>query len=191
MAGEGLALVGPNGAGKSTALLVAAGVLAASEGEARVLGLDPSLHHRARSRTGWVSHEGVLDPAETVSQQVYFLHQLRGGGEPGPETAREVLALGEHWELPVGELSRGYRRRAELAAALVGGPALLLLDEPLAGLDRPHRDRLTTAVRELAPRAAVLAATHLPEELRALVPETLGLREGRPEGPESEAPASS
>lgn len=176
--GGRLGLVGANGAGKSTLLKLAAGVLMASEGRIRVLGHDPLQAPWVRGRIGYLSHEPFFDPHETVSDQVHFAHRMRGGGSPEPEEARRVLGLEAYWVEPFGVLSRGFQRRAELASVLVGSPDLLLLDEPLAGLDQHHRERLTEALEELAPRAAMLTATHLPGDLRSLVPEILPLRDG-------------
>jgi ABC-2 type transport system ATP-binding protein len=143
-----------------------------------VLGKDPLGTPDVRGKIGFLSHQSFLDPWETVAEQVTFCFSLRGGGEPSPERLRDLLKLEEYWLAPFGSLSRGYQRRTELACVLAGGPELLLLDEPLAGLDVEHRAGLPEVVRELAPEAAVLLASHLPESLASLCPHGLPLVEG-------------
>lgn len=177
-AGEGLCLVGPNGAGKSTLLRLASGDLLPTAGEVEVLGHDPHHEHAVRARIGFLSHETCLEPAEEAGRQVEFCHRARGGGAPTPEALREALELDAAWDLPAAALSRGYERRVELACVMAGGPALLLLDEPLGGLDVARRRRLAALIRELLPRAAVLVATHRPEDLRELTPRCAPVADG-------------
>ena len=178
-AGERIGLVGPNGAGKSTLLRLAAGVLLPTAGEVAVGGADPYAEPGARARVGFLGHESFLEPAEEAGAQVEFCHAFRGGGAPGPAALREALELDEVWDLPAAALSRGYTRRVELACVMAGGPDLLLLDEPLGGLDRARRQRLAGLVRGLLPAAAVLVATHRPEDLRALTPRRARLEGGQ------------
>jgi ABC-type multidrug transport system ATPase subunit len=154
-------------------------VLLPTAGEVAVLGGDPCTEPATRARLGFLGHQSFLEPAEDAGSQVEFCHRFRGGGEPGPEALREALELDDVWDAPAATLSRGFGRRVELACVMAGGPALLLLDEPLGGLDRERRRRLAALVRELLPRAAVLVATHRPEDLRSLTPRQAALADGR------------
>lgn len=177
--GDRVALVGPNGAGKSTVLRLCAGVLLPDAGCVEVLGQDPCSVPAVRARIGYLSHESVLEPDETVAELVSFHHAMRGGGDPGPGDLRDELGLGDCWTARTGGLSRGYGRRTELACVLAGGPALVLLDEPLAGLDAEQRQGLAARVLRLAPQAAILLATHEPGDLEALWKRVVPMEDGR------------
>ena len=153
--GEVTALVGPNGAGKTTLLLVLATLLTPDSGTVRIAGHDPVAHpHEVRARMGWMPDTfGTYDSltAREVLEFVAAAYRL-------PKTrhaarARELLALvhlAEFAERPVHVLSRGQKQRLGLARAIVHDPAVLLLDEPAAGLDPRSRIELRSILRELA-----------------------------------------
>lgn len=178
-AGSGVALLGPNGAGKSTVLGLAAGRFRPSVGAVEVEGRDPAGVAAVRARIGYLPHDSLLDPRVRVRDEVELAHQLRGGAAPDPAALREALGLTAVWEARIPTLSQGFGRRVELACALAGGPALLLLDEPLEGLDASIRDLGLAAVRRLVPGAAVLVASHFPEAVRPLADRFLRLEDGR------------
>lgn len=169
-AGEGLCLVGQNGAGKSTLLRLAAGAALPTDGAVSVAGMDPFEAHAIRARIGYLGHESVLEARETVAEHVAWYRRIRGGGGPSDDGLRDALGLEAVWDELVGGLSRGLTRRTELACVLAGGPDLLVLDEPLGGLDEARRSGVAAAMRRLAPGAAVLAASHLPGELEPMCP---------------------
>jgi NitT/TauT family transport system ATP-binding protein len=139
-AGGFISLLGPSGCGKSTLLRVVADLIAPSEGQASVLGSSPSEARKARA-LGFVFQDAALLPWRTALQNVEL--PLEVGGRralgPGAATPRELMALVglAGWENSFPhELSGGMRQRVSIARALLGGPRLLLMDEPFGALDR-------------------------------------------------------
>ncbi|QFG26583.1 ATP-binding cassette domain-containing protein [Actinomadura sp. WMMB 499] len=139
--GEFVGYLGPNGAGKSTTIKMLTGILTASSGTLRVLGLDPS-----RRRTALARRIGVVFGQRTtlwwdlpLRDSLALVRKLYGV-EPRAHRARlaeltALLELGPFLDTPVRQLSLGQRMRGDLAAALLHDPELLVLDEPTIGLD--------------------------------------------------------
>lgn len=178
--GEILAYAGPNGAGKSTTIKLLCGLLAADQGEVRVLGLDP-----VRQRVACVGRIAAVFGQRT---ELWWDHPVaasfawkrvvwnvpRERYERSLAFVRELLELGEIWQTLARELSLGQRMRADLGMALVHDPELLLLDEPTLGLDVLAKQRMLGAIRDLnAERGVtVMITSHdMPdlEQLRARV----------------------
>lgn len=165
-------LLGPNGAGKTTLFSLIAHLFESRGGTIRIGGwdvrTDPS---RALRRLGIVFQQPTLDLDLTVTQNLrYFaaLHGIAGRhADRRIDAALEQLDLGDQRKKKVRVLSGGYRRRVELARALLHEPALLLLDEPTVGLDVRARQRMVDHAHFLARKGgiAVLWATHLIDEI--------------------------
>jgi zinc transport system ATP-binding protein len=178
-AGEFVALVGPNGSGKSTLLRVLLGSLAPTTGSVRLLGEPPS-RVADRGRIGYVPQRPVLDSeVPATAEEIVSAGRLarRGWWRPlRPQDRDEVrhaldsVGLGDLARRPLNELSGGQQQRAFIARAFAGEPDLLLLDEPIAGVDaesqRRFRDSLTHLIAEHG--AGVLLVSH---ELSAVAPE--------------------
>jgi ABC-2 type transport system ATP-binding protein len=168
-AGEFYALLGPNGAGKSTTLRMVAGLLPADSGEIRVFGVDARRHPiEAKRIVAWLPDEpqlyDKLDPLE-------YLEFVAGLWAVEPRRAREsaesllqTLGLWEHRRERCEGFSKGMRQKVALAGALVHDPRLLMLDEPLTGLDagsaRQVKDLLAARTRE---GATIILTTHILE----------------------------
>jgi ABC-type multidrug transport system ATPase subunit len=168
-------LLGPNGCGKSTLLKLAAGIERPDSGRIEIDGRDLWVDEAAARRgLAYLPEQPDLTPYATVREIVDLVCRLRG--EPR-ERGREALArvgLGDLGHRSVRELSMGQRRRAVLAAALVGVPRHALLDEPLEAMDRGAReDLLAWTDRLVAAGAAVVVVSHdiepfVPRAARAL-----------------------
>ncbi|HWG98277.1 MAG TPA: ATP-binding cassette domain-containing protein [Pilimelia sp.] len=154
-AGTVLALLGPNGAGKTTTVRILATLTRPDAGTVRVAGYDV-LRQRAavRRAVGLAGQQVCLDAALTGAENLDLIARLSGWR--GPERRRAVAALLERFDLTaaahrrLGTYSGGLRRRADLAATLLRDPAVILLDEPTAGLDPGSRRELWAVVADLA-----------------------------------------
>jgi ABC-2 type transport system ATP-binding protein len=161
--GEIALLLGPNGAGKSTTLSAIAGSIVPTSGKIVVAGQDLATAPRsARGKVGFADQPPALYEFFTVAEHVAFVAEARGSDRAAAEQVLASLGLAKILARPCRELSFGMRQRVGLAAALVGGVELVLLDETLNGLD-PHASRSARAVLAAAAKrgAAVLMSTHL------------------------------
>ncbi len=180
---EIVGLVGPNGAGKTTALRSIAGVLPIHEGAVRIAGHDLAEEEVAAKRNlGWVPDEPQPFDALTVLEHLEFtaaLYELTGW-RPRAEELLVRFELQEKRHALGGELSRGMRQKLAFACAWLPGPRLMLLDEPLAGLDPRGIRSAREAIRELAQSGtAVLLSSHQLELIQALADRLLILARGR------------
>lgn len=177
------ALVGPNGSGKSTALRLAAGLLRPTTGEVRVLG-QPAGTSAVRARLGYVPeaphYPGWLGVRE------YLRHLGRLSGLNGEDLEKRVEARLRWADLagvatrPLGELSQGQRQRFGLAQAMLHDPAVLLLDEPAAGLDPVGVDKLTLRLQQVrAEGCTLLLTSHFLPQVEALCDHAWLLQAGR------------
>lgn len=161
--GAGLTLVlGPNGAGKSSLLKLAAGVEYPRSGRVFIDGHDLWTDEVAARRClAYVPEQPDLSPYASLSEVMRLVCRLRGEPVASGGAALARVGLSVDADRTVRELSMGQRRRALLAAAFIGRPSHLLLDEPLEGMDRAMQQAIVEwASRRAAEGAAVLIATH-------------------------------
>ena len=174
-------VVGPNGCGKSTLLRLAAGVEPPDVGRIEVDGHDLwTAEVAARAGLAFVPEQPDLTPYATVAEILDLVCALRG--EPPDSAARALAAVGLDGlaKRSVRELSLGQRRKAMLAAARIGDPGNLLLDEPLESLDRAARaGTLAWIESRHAAGALVLVAAHDVEPFAAAAARALTVRDGR------------
>ncbi len=174
-AGERVAISGPNGAGKSTLLKLIAGIIKLDRGA--VLWKGNALRGRVKRCLGYVP-EAADPPAHlTVAELLHFISAAKNS-EPCSRELVERLGLVELLGARVGELSLGQRRRASIAAALVGDPGLLILDEPTNGLDPAAIAELSALLREDDERI-VLFVTHDADFASATATRKVALAGGR------------
>jgi ABC-2 type transport system ATP-binding protein len=182
-AGQVLGFVGPNGAGKTTAMRIVIGVLAPDSGEVRWRGAP--IDERDRRRIGYMPEERGLYPKMRVRDQLrYFaeLHDLEPrAAESNATRWLERLGVSERADDPVERLSLGNQQRVQLAAALVHGPDLLVLDEPFSGLDPVGVDVLSEVLFEEARSKGVpiVFSSHQLELVERLCDAVAIVRDGR------------
>ena len=175
-------LLGHNGAGKSTALKLAAGFARASAGTVRVLGVDPATDRSVHTRLGVVTDRDAMWPFLTAREFVTLAARLRDVTEPEAAADRAIalVAMGDAAERRVAGFSKGMRQRVKLAAALVHDPDVLLLDEPLNGLDPVQRRETVALVRALGDAGrTIVVSSHVLHEVERMADRMLVLVNGR------------
>ncbi len=182
--GEILGILGPNGAGKTTTIRMITGFLPPTDGRVTVNGHDlfaePS---RARREIGYLPETVALYPEMRVSEYLAFRARLEGmsraeGRRAIGETVERCL-LGEVEHQIIGTLSKGYRQRVGLAAAILHGPRVLVLDEPTVGLDPKQIIAIRELIRELGRDRTLLLSTHILPEVEQLCYRVLIIDRGR------------
>jgi ABC-2 type transport system ATP-binding protein len=177
-------LLGPNGAGKSTFLKLAAGQLAPSQGEVRVLGKaawgSPELFHRV----GVCPETDAFWEGLTGLQFLMALLRLTGFDDAEcrrrADHALEQVALTEARDRKIGGYSKGMRQRIKMAQSLAHEPQVLLLDEPLSGMDPVNRRRTVDLVKKLGREGrTVLVSSHILHEVEAMTRRVLLIHNGR------------
>ena len=161
--GRLVGFAGRNGAGKTTAMRIICGLLSADSGS--VQWQDEPIDERRRERIGYMPEERGLYPKMRVADQLEYFAVLHGAPRERARTAAhswlDRLGLGDRVATRVDALSHGNQQRVQLAAALVHGPDLLILDEPFAGLDPIATDVMAGVLREQAARGVpVLLSSH-------------------------------
>jgi molybdate transport system ATP-binding protein len=183
-------LFGPSGAGKTTLLDLLAGLRRAPSAFIRLGGRvltdtgNNVLVPARERRIGYVPQDLALFPHLSVRGNVLYGARRGAGREDGRFSFAQVtglLDLGPLIERSTGRLSGGEKQRVALARALLASPELLLLDEPLAGLDRPRRERILAYLRQVHAelRVPMLYVSHHADEITALCEEVLLLDQGR------------
>ncbi len=157
---SGVLILGGNGSGKTTLLRIVAGLVRPTRGEVRVLGGSP-LEGRVRASMGVVMHHSLLYSELTVRENLEYYARLYGveGYDPERDEVVETLGLRRYLDRRVEELSFGWRRRADIARALLHRPRLLLIDEPFTGLDDAAQASLAGLLNGLLERGVSILAT--------------------------------
>jgi ABC-2 type transport system ATP-binding protein len=178
--GEVTAILGPNGAGKTTTIEVCEGYRRADAGTVRVLGLDPARDAaRLKPRVGVMLQSGGIPPAVPAGE---YLKTLSRFHVKPHDTAwlLDIVGLTTHAKTPYKRLSGGQQQRLSLAAAVLGRPELVFLDEPTAGMDPQARHAtwdLVTALK--GDGVAVILTTHFMEEAEQLADHVIIIDHGR------------
>ncbi len=182
--GQICGLLGPNGAGKTTTMNMLTGYLSASEGRVIVSGHDILEEPMAaRRQLGYLPEQPPLYPEMTVEEYLRFVAELRR--VPRAEWAAQVrramnrVAAADMARRLIRNLSKGYRQRVGLAAALLGDPEVLILDEPTVGLDPAQMIEFRTLIRQLGRKHTVILSSHILSEVSAVCDQVLILSRGQ------------
>jgi ABC-2 type transport system ATP-binding protein len=182
--GEVVGFLGPNGAGKSTTMKILTGAMQPDAGTVLFDGISIGDDlTAARRRVGYLPETNALYPEMLVSEYLTFACELRGIG--GADRTRalsravEQTGIGTVFTRPIAELSKGFRQRVGLAAAIVHEPEILVLDEPTEGLDPNQRVGIRRLVNELGRERTVLLSSHVMAEVEATCRRLLILHQGR------------
>ena len=181
--GQVVGFLGPNGAGKSTTMRMITQFLEPDSGSIRMEGTPLAEAGRdAKRRIGYLAENNPLYGEMLVSEYLEFVGRLRElGAERRSATEEAVAATGIEpvYHRPIGELSKGFRQRVGLAAAILHRPDLLVLDEPTEGLDPNQRVEIRRLISHLGRERTVLLSTHILPEVQFTCSRLLIINRGR------------
>jgi ABC-2 type transport system ATP-binding protein len=177
-------LLGPNGAGKTTLMRVLVGFLAANSGKIlwnKKLVNTKSMTHK--SRVGYLPENNPLYGYLKVVEYLEFVAVIKGCEKDGMKLsvlqAAKECGLMEVFGQKIETLSKGYRQRVGLAAAMIGDPEILILDEPTSGLDPNQIIEIRDLIKKLSKKKMVLLSTHILPEAKAVCDKLLVINRGR------------
>ena len=183
-AGEILGILGPNGAGKTTTIRMITGFLPPSSGRVTVNGHDLFIEpSRARREIGYLPEQVALYGEMRVNEYLAYRAQLEGMGRAEkrgaiPRTIESCLLKDVERQV-IGTLSKGFKQRVGLAAAILHGPRVLVLDEPTVGLDPKQIIAIRELIRELGRKRTLMISTHILPEVEQLCQRVLIIDRGR------------
>ncbi len=182
--GQVYGFLGPNGAGKTTTMNMMTGYLAPTEGTVTVNGFDITADPvRAKRTIGYLPEVPPLYPDMTVREYLRFTAELKGiaRAERKEEVQRVIgeLSLKEMENRLIRALSKGYRQRTGMAAALLGNPETLIFDEPTAGLDPRQITEIRALIKTLGKSHTVLLSSHILSEVSEICDTVLILDKGK------------
>lgn len=182
--GEILGFLGPNGAGKSTTMKILTGYLPQSAGTASVCGFDVNSNSmEARRRIGYLPELNPLYTEMFVKEYLLFSAGLQGLKGPEAKTAVEDMiqktGLSPERSKKIAQLSKGYKQRVGLAAALLHNPEVLILDEPTSGLDPNQVIEIRNLIKETGKNKTVIFSTHIMQEVEAMCSRVIIINKGK------------
>ena len=180
--GEIVGFLGPNGAGKSTTMKIITGYLQQDSGNAIVCGInvadDPLA---AKKKIGYLPESNALYYDMYVREYLAFIaevHQLNGKGKLQIEEVIQLTGLTAEHKKKVGQLSKGYKQRVGLAAALIHKPEVLILDEPTSGLDPNQIIEIREVIKQQGQNKTVLFSSHILQEVEAICDRVIIINKG-------------
>lgn len=178
--GEVVGFLGPNGAGKSTLMKILTTNHRADSGSAEVNGYDVITQPREVQRSiGYLPEHNPLYLELYIREYLEFCRSAYGVSRERVETVIAQTGLGPEVTKKIGQLSKGYRQRVGLAAALIHDPEVLILDEPTTGLDPNQLLEIRKLIREVGREKTILLSTHIMKEVEAVCDRVLILNKGR------------
>ncbi len=163
--GDIVGFLGPNGAGKTTTMRLIIGYLQPTKGDVGVQKKNPIV-----SRIDVLKHIGYLpenNPLYTemkVEDYLHFVAEIKSAHTSSFKNLIEEVGLEDKLHVRIEELSRGYKQRVGLVAALIGNPSILILDEPTSGLDPLEQDNIKELIKKVAKEKIVIFSTHIMTE---------------------------
>lgn len=180
--GEIVGFLGPNGAGKSTTMKMITGYLSADGGKAVVGGVDVALDPIAvKKKTGYLPESNPLYFDMYVREYLSFIagvHQLTNVKE-AVEKVIVLTGLTLESKKKIGQLSKGYKQRVGLAAALIHDPEILILDEPTSGLDPNQIIEIRNVIKQQGKDKTVLFSSHILQEVEAICDRVIIINKGQ------------
>lgn len=169
--GEIVGFLGPNGAGKSTTMKIITGYLQASAGIATVCGIDVVKNAiEVKKKIGYLAESNALYYDMYVKEYLKFIAGVHGIDNIQLKVNKviELTGLQLEQKKKIGQLSKGYKQRVGLAAALIHNPEVLILDEPTSGLDPNQIIEIRNVIKEQGKDKTVLFSSHILQEVEAI-----------------------
>lgn len=180
--GEIIGFLGPNGAGKSTMMKILTSYIAASSGKAYVSGFDVEDYPiEVKSKIGYLPEHNSLYTDMYVKEFLTFVASMYSVSNK-KQRVKDMIALvglGIEQDKKIEELSKGYRQRVGLAAAIIHDPEVLILDEPTTGLDPNQLAEIRGLIKRIGQEKTVLLSTHIMQEVEALCSRVLFINRGK------------
>ena len=180
--GEIVGFLGPNGAGKSTTLKMIAGCLSPDAGYIEMSGVDVQKDEVAyKKKIGYLPESNPLYEDLFVVEYLNFLARVHAISKPSKriEEVIEQTGLQSMQHKKIGLLSKGFKQRVGIAAAILHQPELILLDEPTAGLDPNQLIEIRSLIQFLSKNAMILFSSHILQEVAAISDRVLVLHQGK------------
>ena len=182
--GKVVGLLGPNGAGKTTMMKILVGYLIPDAGSASVAGIDVLERPlEVQERIGYLPENAPVYGEMLVQEYLTFIARMRGiEGDRAMRRigeAAEQCAVGDVLTRAIGHLSKGYRQRVGLAAAILHDPEILILDEPTSGLDPNQIAEVRDLIRRMGQTKTIILSTHILPEVEASCGRAVILIDGR------------
>jgi ABC-2 type transport system ATP-binding protein len=180
--GEIVGFLGPNGAGKSTTMKIITGYLGQDSGEVSVCGIPVKESPLdTRKKIGYLPEANPLYPDMYVREYLDFIADVHAVQDKKQkiESVIGTVGLTPESKKKLGQLSKGYKQRVGLAAALLHEPEVLILDEPTSGLDPNQIIEIRDTIRKLGKKRAVLFSSHILQEVEALCDRVIIINKGR------------
>lgn len=179
--GEVVGFLGPNGAGKSTTMKMITGYLAADSGNVKVCDIPVNENNlEAKSKIGYLPEANPLYMEMYVREYLSFIAGIHKIDYPKQKIEEVISTVGLNPEAhkKIGQLSKGYKQRVGLAAALVHEPEVLILDEPTSGLDPNQIIEIRNVIKTLAKEKTVLFSSHIMQEVEAICDRVIIINKG-------------
>lgn len=180
--GEIVGFLGPNGAGKTTTMNILTGYISSTDGSASVGGVDILENPiAAKRKIGYLPEHPPLYLDMTVDEQLDFAYRLKGLKLDQKRHLDEIAALVRIEDVrkrAIRNLSKGYRQRVGLAQALLGGPEVLVLDEPTVGLDPKQIIEIRNVIADLGKKHTIILSSHILPEVSQVCERVLVINKG-------------
>jgi ABC-2 type transport system ATP-binding protein len=180
--GEIVGFLGPNGAGKSTSMKIMTGFLQQDAGEAIICGIDINKDPLSvKRKIGYLPESNALYYDMYIREYLAFiaeLHALNGKSKNRINEVIELTGLGLESKKKIGQLSKGYKQRVGLAAALIHDPEVLILDEPTSGLDPNQIIEIREVIKRQGENKTVLFSSHILQEVEAICNRVIIINKG-------------
>jgi len=180
--GEIVGFLGPNGAGKSTTMKILTGYLGQDSGEARICGISVNEQPlETKRKIGYLPEANPLYPDMYVREYLEFIADIHKVADKKNriEAVITLVGLSVESKKKLGQLSKGYKQRVGLAAALIHDPEVLILDEPTSGLDPNQIIEIREVIKALGRDKTVLFSSHILQEVEALCDRVVIINKGR------------